>query len=90
MRSNINNKITISLKEIIKISRDNKKLKVLADTDKKMDSFVNSYEIIKTNKHSNISVNEILNNKRSILKDISKELGINLNELCNKLGIKQH
>jgi hypothetical protein len=80
----IRTNVKLSLKEIIKITRDNKS----ADTqgDKRLEQFANSYEIIRSNnKEINYDLRDKIVANRSVVKDICREIGVSVMEFSHKL-----
>ena len=61
-----NNKVKLSIKDIIKITKENKNNILNIDNEKKRECFFNSFDIIKANKSINITDNVLIEKKKSI------------------------
>jgi hypothetical protein len=80
----IHSRVKLSLKEIIKITRDYKAPNTT--DDKKFQSFINNYEIIRSN-NGDISyhIKDKIINHKSIIKDLCREIGVGFSEFSQKL-----
>lgn len=84
--------VKVTMKELIKISREGKKVNLASSlvNEKKLNSFLNNFEIILSNNRAIPSEDLIalMNSKRKVIKQISADLNISTNELMQKMHAK--
>jgi hypothetical protein len=93
--NNYFNKVKVNMKEIIKISREVKRsvISPISNTnsnEKKYHNFLNNFEIIISN-NKFIRKDHLISQmiiKKCVYKEISKDLGVNVKDLINKLEEK--
>jgi len=84
------NKIRVSMKEVLKITREFKRHNIKGtniNNDSKLKNFLNNFDIILSN-NKNIRRDEILKGietNRSVIKDLASELGLNITELITQM-----
>jgi hypothetical protein len=82
-RSHPRTKVRLSLKEIIKVTRDNK---LPSGQENRLQMFINNYEIIRSNnKEVGYDVRDKLCANKSVVKDLCKEIGVSVMEFSQKL-----
>jgi hypothetical protein len=84
------NIIKVSLQELIKITKESRKINITSFNEKKFNNFINNYEIILSNNReiSNEELLKLIQIQRKDLKEISIDLGVNLNELIQHMQSK--
>jgi hypothetical protein len=83
-------RVRVSLKELIKITRESKKSQTNVYNKERMNNFLNNFEIILSSNQS-IRTDELIksiNGKKSVCKELSSELGIIQNDLITMLQNK--
>jgi len=78
----------ISLREVIKIVRESFKTSLIEYNEKKYDIILNKLEVILNNHKDNFNeqnIRNVLETKKTIIKKISYDIGINFQEFYNKI-----
>lgn len=84
-----NSSVKINLKELVKISRETQKSLIQNFNEKKLQNFLTNFEIILSNNRLNKEeFLKRLNEKKSILKELSRDSGVHISEMLNLLKNK--
>jgi hypothetical protein len=84
-----NSQIKVEIKDLVRITKESKKIQLTNYNDKKLNHFLTNFEIILSTHKVNIEfLLKSIESKKSVMKELSKDMGINVTEIIGLLQNK--